>query len=150
VSTEENKALMRHNFEDGVNKQNLNVVHIPGAPGSMNLEAYTQYVAPFDVAFPIRELSYTCVVHQNRGVGNSFLKSIELLREGTLSARATALVSFLLCGRSCLPKVLFTHRQWQDCGTVEAVGCLGLAATTRRCPSAGTGQLVTAVNFFTL
>jgi hypothetical protein len=46
----------------------------------------------------LRELSYTCV---------KYIKSTEELREGTfLSAGAPALVSFLLCSRSCLSKIL--------------------------------------------
>jgi steroid delta-isomerase-like uncharacterized protein len=62
MSTEENKALIRHEYEDGVNKQNLNIAdevfapdyvgHLPGLPPVQGLDAYKQVASGFYTAFP--------------------------------------------------------------------------------------------------
>ena len=53
---------------------------------------------------------YFCVIHQNIDVGNCVLKSTEKLREGSfLSVGGCSSVSFLLCSRIGLPKILWIN-----------------------------------------
>jgi len=61
MSTEQNKALIRQQYQEIDRKGFANAVellapnfvaHLPGAPGPMNLEAFRQYAAAFDAGFP--------------------------------------------------------------------------------------------------
>lgn len=61
MSTEQNKALIRQQFEEIDRKGFANAVellapnfvaYLPGAPGPMNLETFRHYAAVFDTGFP--------------------------------------------------------------------------------------------------
>jgi steroid delta-isomerase-like uncharacterized protein len=62
VSTENNKALVRREYEDGVNKKDFGIrdevlagnyiAHFPGLPALKGIEAFRQFTAAFFTAFP--------------------------------------------------------------------------------------------------
>jgi SnoaL-like polyketide cyclase len=71
MSTEENKALVRREYEQGVNRGDFDVRnevlasnyvgHFPGLPPIQGIDAFKQFTSAFFTAFPDLLLSLTII-----------------------------------------------------------------------------------------